>query len=817
MDAWNGLDGTEFDSGPQMSASKWSEALETPILAARDDIYDHHTAVAPVIPAPEEPELEISPEQVKCQFFYAVCKGDLPKIQASVETEPLLILSLYNGYPPLVFAVVLNQLSAAQYLLNDYLVDPDEPGLAKPYYTPLMWAVHFDNLPMAKLLMKYHADPKATPHKETQVSAASLVTEATPAVYLHFKYHNILQTTQQPDFVYVPQTFGLLDDTYEDDLVYKIRMLKIGANSLPEPLDYAVEESGLGDSDREEDLLNSPQFDYTKAVPGQYIKHTDLDIPSLLDYIFGLRLKSRALQHDVRVPAAVVFQLIHYSHSKVGVNDLTTFVFDTFIARVRSVTNTMSGVIGVANTQGSSTRETVGDIVSLSYWLSVIQFLHLHLTRADLYREHGEFLQSLISVTQSLVSTLSFSINSRLDDLVEDCLLDFTNLVDVSQTTYAKDWNFLKEKKTPNSYDDIIDMLYPPSEEQLRMPSPVRYLQVLGALDYVLSLHMVHPLLRFEAYSQVFYHINATLFNRVISTSKYCSRARAIQIRLNISALEDWLRAHNSRIYKPDRLGGLSLLVDSDNDYTFKLTGLLKEEDNPKDPHCLGFLYKTLYHVGRTQLNPLIELLQWLQVVTGLKDEETFVTTVNELDNLNYSQLFKVTKKMYRYEVDEPKVPKSLVQYLKKLVVQEGDKQIDNSQTSYLSQSSFLLKEQSICIDPNYVFGIALPNLNELIMSFGAGLGGINKAHAKKYQPNLPTSVLDDLDEILLENRSSVNDTFAYESGSDEASDKDSENPLKKNTGDSAIGRESMLYKKVVSPLEVHPNYGHDEIDTNPW
>lgn len=816
MDAWNNLDGPGLNPEPPSNSAISSDALLAHIQETKDELTQLVGSIQPVLSATEREdneaeEPELSAEQIKQKFFYAIFEGNQSDVENALISDPLLVSALFNGYLPLILAVALDEASIAEALLNKYQADPDVPDSTSLGYLPLMWAIHFDNLPMTKLLLEHQADVNLKAGVNN-VSPVSLVTETTPAVYLYFKYHNLLQSSQTDDFVYHPQSFGFQEDPI-DDLSYKIQMLTIAANLTPEPAeDFIHSDTPLADSDEDDDLLTISDYDYSKAVPGQYIKYTDSDIPSLLDYIFKLRLQTRALQHDARVPAAIMYQLIQYSHTKVGANDLTQFLFETFITRVRAVTNTKSGVITELSVQEGANGDGAGDIVSLSYWLSVVQFIHLHLTRGKIYKAHPNFLQTLISVTQSLIAAISYSINSRLNALVDECMLDFLSLVDVSRTTYAKDWNLFKSKKTPNSYDDILEMLFPPSEEQLRMPSPIRYLQVLGALDYVLNLHMVHPLLRSQAYSQVFYFINATIFNRIISNSKYCSRVKAIQLRLNVSTLEDWLRSHNSRIFKPDPLGGLESLIDTES--AAKLTGLLEQTDDPKDPHSLGFLYKSLYHVGRTQLNPLIELLQWLQVVTGLNDEETFVNTINELDDLNYYQLFKITKKLYRYEVNEPKVPKSLLQLLKRLLDQEGEKQVQRKKTSYLSQISFLLKELYISMNPNLIFGVALPNLSELIVSFGAGLGGIRKVHAKKYQPHLPASVLDDIDELLLENRNTVNDTYDYDNNSD---DNAHDQNLGYENNDSNFDRENMLYKKIQPPLIAHQSYGNDDIDVNPW
>ena len=261
---------------------------------------------------------------------------------------------------------------------------------------------------------------------------------------------------------------------------------------------------------------------------------------------------------------------------------------------------------------------------------------------------------------QSLIATLSFSINSRLNLLVDDCIINFTNLVDVSNVLYAKDWNLFKKNKShPNTYDDILNTLYPPSQNELMKPSPIKYLQVLGALDYVLKIHNVDNLLRLETYSQVFYYINCTIFNRIISQSKYCTRSKAIQIRLNISAIEDWLRSHNMKVYKPETIGGLSKLIKAGD---VKLHYVLNEDSDPqyhKNPHYLQFYYHSLYHVGKYQLQPVIELLQWLQCMSSLNDEESLINTINQFDCLNYYQLVKVANKLYKYEVNEEKLPKN--------------------------------------------------------------------------------------------------------------------------------------------------------------
>lgn len=707
------------------------------------------------------------------ELISAVCDGDLVTVEAIARLNPELLLQAYplaNGAPALILAVAFDHPMVVELLLLNHGIDPDSTDECGPQYLALMWAVHLSNLPVAKILLDHRADPNYSP-KDDGVNAALLAKPGTD-VYNYFKTHNLVETKLEEEF-----EIGFADPV-DDGLAHRIKMATISAN--------------LEEEEEEEvppDTSDVPEYNYDRLIPEQFIKFTDSDIPSLLDFIFSLRLERLALQHTTHVPAAIVFQLVRFSHFKVNSTDLTEYLFECFITRLRSVTNTKSGVFNMAVLD-----DATGDIVLLSYWLLVTQFLHFYFARGRVYFAFPQFLQELVNLTQLLVATLSFSINARLQVLMGDCLLDFTSLVDVLLVLYAKDWNFFKHKKKhPSTYEDILEMLYPPTEAELMKPSPLKYVQVLGALDYVLRLHEVDLLLCFQTFSQVFYYINATLFNRLLTSSRYCSRAKAIQIRLNVSTLEDWLRSHNYSVEKPESRGGLK-------QWNSDLTNVLDESeiDDPasaKDPHSLAFYYHLLYHVGKTQLSPTIELLQWLQCMLALTDEESFIHTINQFDALNYYQLVKVASKLYRYEVDEPKLARPLLTLLKRLATEQGENQVARNHLHYMTQSTFLTKEVYIYLNPNHVFNVALPNLGEMVLRYGAGPSGDHVERAKRYQPLLTTELVDDVDEVLTKNKTDTNDTFDY-----------SQEDFK---GDE-------LFKEMQPPLSlVHREWG--DTNLNPW
>lgn len=51
----------------------------------------------------------------------------------------------------------------------------------------------------------------------------------------------------------------------------------------------------------------------------------------------------------------------------------------------------------------------------------------------------------------------------------------------------------------------------------------------------------INPVLITQAFSQVFYWTACELFNRLLQRKKYLCRARALQISLNLSVIEEWV------------------------------------------------------------------------------------------------------------------------------------------------------------------------------------------------------------------------------------------------------------------------------------
>jgi len=153
----------------------------------------------------------------------------------------------------------------------------------------------------------------------------------------------------------------------------------------------------------------------------------------------------------------------------------------------------------------------------------------------------------------------------------------------------------------------------------LAKPSPRTITTLLTSTLQVLQLYEINPSIILQAFSQIFFWLGCELFNRILKNRKYLCRSRAMQIRLNISSLEDWSR--NNAI-------PLSIIS--------------------------------------SHLNPVKHLISWLQCQSSLKDFDGLIITLQGLKTLTPNQMKRALKD-YRYEIGETRMNSECEQYLDQL------------------------------------------------------------------------------------------------------------------------------------------------------
>ncbi|KAJ2453719.1 hypothetical protein EV183_002018 [Coemansia sp. RSA 2336] len=177
-------------------------------------------------------------------------------------------------------------------------------------------------------------------------------------------------------------------------------------------------------------------------------------------------------------------------------------------------------------------------------------------------------------------------------------------------------------------------------------PSPRTITFMIESLLDLLDMCEVHTFIKWGMVRQLFCYLGNETFNRVLTTRDFCSRSRAMQIRMNLSQLSDWVRSNESRLPIPQAA---------------------KPEEGEAPPNAYVLLYKTYF-------DPLVELLELLQCLTHLPDLTEYFETTSKMQNLNILQQETVAAN-YRYEVQESKVAADILEYLESIAKEIRDGQ----------------------------------------------------------------------------------------------------------------------------------------------
>ncbi|KZV77519.1 hypothetical protein PENSPDRAFT_3851 [Peniophora sp. CONT] len=311
------------------------------------------------------------------------------------------------------------------------------------------------------------------------------------------------------------------------------------------------------------------------------------------------------------------------------------------------------------------------DLEVLVFWLYNTT-TWLHLMRCDnAINETCEALGSFVLIEEVINSVFVFIIRyieRHIDGLLDSALLDHAALpTEFNGVQFEDEWSFLrsfKKKPAPPSqpHTPTRPTTPPPSQpvsprgnfaslrntfsraragsaapttplqslfaaEQAQQqtqpsppagPSPADITDFFDALQTLLTLSGINPALITQMWSQVIYWIACELFNRILSRKKYLCRSRAVQIGMNIGALEEWAaRANLPR-------------------------GVVQH------------------------LAPVRDLLNWLQCLSSITEFTALITTVQTMRHLNPLQMRRAVRD-YRYEVNEGRMDDECAQYLAQL------------------------------------------------------------------------------------------------------------------------------------------------------
>jgi hypothetical protein len=386
------------------------------------------------------------------------------------------------------------------------------------------------------------------------------------------------------------------------------------------------------------------------------------------------------------------------------------------------------------------------DMTILAFWMSNATLL-LHYLKKDtgLVEATTEFQAQLAELINEIFILIVRDAERRLDKVLDVAMLEHETIPGFEDVTFQHEWKLFKRKKEVKA-EPIEKRMRPPSPKQKAKPAPRNVTSLLSSTLFVLDLYDIHSVISAQIVSQLIYWLSAEMFNRIMNNRKYLARTKAMQIRMNVSVLEDWARTNNR---KPEHYEHGEMTA----------TG------------------ETTIEAARRHLAPVIQLLQWLQCFSSLApdDLEALVGTLQSLPRLSPQQLI-YSAKYYRPEVGEKGLPKSALKYLEAIQKEAAIKR-DRRRTvspsrlsapvtpatprstsghdfdipgSVQSTPGGPLDEEEdlpdgINLDPSFMLPFSLPSSTDMLVTYGAGFGGTNRERARKYIPTVPPEFLDKL------------------------------------------------------------------------
>lgn len=617
-----------------------------------------------------------------------------------------------------------------------------------------MWAMTNRHKSIAKLLLDNGASQDAKT-SSGRTAADFLAPDSDMSFYLHSNGYNIGSAGIGDDDFYQP---GFSQDRFEEELMeseLRRRMMmesardlevdlgNVGIDDQPEvcvccrlPITLANIHQTADDFEEEQQ-----EFDWSRCLHDQMFVFQESDLERILDIIITNMTPQRSASQKP-VPANMIFlsaRYAHYHSSSALLAKLLLMAMD----KINDVVEYHQW-----------------DMTILAFWASNATLL-LHYLKKDagLVEATVHFQAQLAELINEIFILIVRDAERRLDKVLDPAMLDHETIPGFEGITFQNEWKIFKTKKKVK--EEPPERRYrPPSPKQRAKPAPRNVTSLLSSTLFVLDLYDVHSVITSQIVAQLLYWLGAELFNRIMSNRKYLARTKAMQIRMNISVLEDWARSNNRQ----------------------------PEHYESGDMQAHG---ETTMDAARKHLSPVIQLLQWLQCFSSLApdDLEALIDTLQQLKALTPQQLIHAANH-YRAEVGEKGLPKSAIQYLtavqKELEIRKEKERSNrrslaasikspernrspgaesipptpqrNNKNDRSSNGGSSVSggrpqtpadeeeeddaPENLLMDPAYMLPFTLPSVTDMLVSFGAGFGGVNRERERKYIPTVPSEFL---------------------------------------------------------------------------
>ncbi|KAJ4024382.1 hypothetical protein NW752_002951 [Fusarium irregulare] len=667
-------------------------------------------------------------EKLQKALNMAASNGDVDRIRKLLNGKAKEYLDLdaedEDGTPPLIYASCFGHEAVVQALID---AGADVNKQDRNQWTALMWAMTNRHKGIAKLLL----DNNASSDQKTSSGRTAfdfVPPDSEMSFYLHDAGYNI--GNAGTDDFYRP---GFSQDRFEEEMAenemrrrlmmesardLEVDLGNVGMDDQPEPVDEFEEEQ--------------QEFDWNRCLHDQMFVFQEHELERILDIVITNMTPQRSPSQKP-VPANMIFLSARYAHYHSSPELLE-----------RLLVSAMDYINDVV-------ERCQWDMTILAFWISNATLL-LHYLKKDpgLFTATAEFQAQLAELINEIFILIVRDAERRLDKVLDVAMLEHETIPGFEDITFQNEWKLFKRKTTVKE-EPLEKRFRPPSPKQRAKPAPRNVTSLLSSTLFVLDLYDIHSVITSQIISQLIYWIGAELFNRIMSNRKYLARTKAMQIRMNISILEDWARTNNRQAEHFE--GG---------------------EVRPSG--------ETTQDAARRHLAPVIQLLQWLQCFSSLDgdDMEALIITLQQLKRLSPQQLIH-SANHYRAEVGEKGLPKSCMKYLINLQKEAALKRerrrsgIPSPQKSgqdstpvtpvrgrsngnHLDTPGSVASPapddvsdddempEHLLLDPALMLPFVLPSVTDMLVSYGAGIGGVNRERERKYIPTVPPEFLEKLE-----------------------------------------------------------------------
>ncbi|KAI9891994.1 MAG: hypothetical protein M1814_002189 [Vezdaea aestivalis] len=676
----------------------------------------------------------------------AASNGDMERVEKLVTGKAKAFVNVDSpdeeGTAPLIYASCFGHEAVVSALIKAGAnVDIQD----RNQWSSLMWAMTNRHKTIAKLLLDHGASPEVR-SSSGRTAFDFVAPNSELSDYLHASGYNIGNAGVGDDFY----QSGFSQDRFEEEMAeneLKRRMMMESAINLE------VDLSSLGLDERPEDPEEieeeeGQEFAWDRCLNDQMFVFQESELMRILDIIITNMTPQRSPSQKP-VPANILFLGARYAHYH-STQDLLATLLVTAMDKINDVV-----------------ERHQWDMTILAFWISNATLL-LHYLKKDtgLVEVTTEFQLQLAELINEIFILIIRDAERRMDKILDSAMLDHETIPGFEDVHFQNEWRIFRSKAKIKEPEFSEKRFRPPSPKRRAQISPRNINSLLSSTLFVLDLYDIHSVITAQILSQLLYWLGTELFNRVMSNKRYLARTKAMQIRMNVSTLEDWARANNRQPEHYEN-GSMSSTGESTIDS------------------------------ARRHLAPIIQLLQWLQCLSSLGDDfEALVDTIQQIRRLTPQQLIHAVRH-YRAEVGEKTLSKSAMRYLvdleKKTTARREEKRkaavalpsapatprqpaatlppsspsgppetpitptstpakkpiIPNTLSSPVEAP---LPEdeddapENLLLDPALMLPFSLPTSTDMLISYGAGFGGVNRERARKYIPTVPPEFLAKLD-----------------------------------------------------------------------